>query len=448
MSILIDELKANQDNFVLVSEVIKMMVDATSSKTDEVVKYLRAHKIDEKMMSFYMNEFYDFEPNNDSYFGNDTNTTYLQKCDLQDFEPITKHGLFKDRALPTNLIHDVYGRTYDVNQHKKNREDEYLPISESINFLNYNAVKDTKSFGSSYDIYRLRDLARKKKITPCFYFDGYVGTIRGERDEDLYTELVSGYFTYRLLIEDICRFEDYITLPSCEAGNEITIYRILNKKTGKYVDNDDGIFLFEKKPQGLHDAEKVELKCIEPDEIRFSKSDLTNYINSIQPNNSDDYFIEHAKLVDDDKLKQLESLKTENDDLNARLSIARNTYKQHQNEIKALKEKNEKLDTEKAELIKQLSSQADTPANDSILQTILNESHEHHAPDLKHAIQLWNDLYINKLIGTDSHSNRADIWIGSNTGYAENARSSIGRIREIATPLKDFGAKRSKEIKK
>lgn len=228
----------------------------------------------------------------------------------------------------------------------------------------------------------------------------------------------------------------------------VMIYSILEKRTAEYVDYDD-IFLFYDKPQDLNDAEELKLTHIEADEIRFSKSELTNYINSIQPNNdNDDYLIEHVKLVNDDKLKQLDSLKTENDNLNSRLNIARNTYKQHQNDIKILKEKNEKLEAEKVELIKQLKEQTDTPADYSILQTILNESHEYHAPDLKHAIQLWNDLYINKLIGTDSHSNRADIWIGSNTGYDEDAKSSIGRIREIATPLKDFGTKRSKEIKK
>lgn len=81
------------------------------------------------------------------------------------------------------------------------------------------------------------------------------------------------------------------------------------------------------------------------------------------------------------------------------------------------------------------------------LSIILDETHEYHAPDLKHAIKLWVDLYINGDIKDDSHSNKANQWIKNNTGYSSDATSSITRIREVATPFKDFGAKRSREIK-
>lgn len=98
------------------------------------------------------------------------------------------------------------------------------------------------------------------------------------------------------------------------------------------------------------------------------------------------------------------------------------------------------------------TEQAGTPADASILQTILDDSYEHHAPDLKHAVQLWIDLYIYNKIGGNSHTGRADHWMGKNTDYnAEVVKAdqkSIDRIREVATPLKNFGAKRSRETKK
>ena len=72
--------------------------------------------------------------------------------------------------------------------------------------------------------------------------------------------------------------------------------------------------------------------------------------------------------------------------------------------------------------------------------------------DLDGSIKLWIDLYIHGKVGGNSHTGRADNWISKFTDYnAEITKAdqrSIDRIREIATPLKDFGTKRSKEIKK
>ncbi|EGK12842.1 hypothetical protein HMPREF9373_1430 [Psychrobacter sp. 1501(2011)] len=79
------------------------------------------------------------------------------------------------------------------------------------------------------------------------------------------------------------------------------------------------------------------------------------------------------------------------------------------------------------------------------LSAILDESNPAHAPDLKHAINLWIDLYVKGGIKGDSHSNKANLWIGKNTRYSPDAKSSIDRIREVTTPLKDFGTKRSRE---
>ena len=95
------------------------------------------------------------------------------------------------------------------------------------------------------------------------------------------------------------------------------------------------------------------------------------------------------------------------------------------------------------------AEQADAPADDLTLQTILDESHDEHAPDLKHAINLWIDLYINKGVGGGSHSAMANNWIYGNTGYESSTESSpVKRLREITTPLKDFGGQRPKEVKK
>lgn len=348
MSILIDELEARKNDYILVADVINAMSNATNSAPDEVVKYLDAHKIDEHMPLLYMDESYTFEPYNGHILGlgNDANITYYQKSDVMAFEPITKHGIFDDKQTP--LVNDIYGRTYDINQYKKNREDEYLTLAETLNLLNYNA--DINS--PSYDHVKLRDLARKRLITPCFYFCGYVGSFGGDSSKVLKTEIMTGYFSYRLLVEEIYNHDDYMKLPN----NGVMIYRVLEKQTAEYVDYDD-VFLFYDKPQGLDEAEKFKLTHMESEEIRFSKQELNSYIASLAPVSTS-----NEPTAQDSELRtKLETTQAENNDLNARLFTARNTYKQNQNEIKELKAQLEKANADNAALNEKLSNKTDAP---------------------------------------------------------------------------------------
>jgi len=247
-----------------------------------------------------------------------------------------------------DMVNDVYGRTYDVNQHKKNREDDYLTLVDTLNFLNYN----TDVNYPSYDYVKLRDLARRKLIKPCFYFDGYVGSFRGNSGDELYTEIITGYFTYRLLSEEICNDDAYMRLPN----NGVMIFRVLEKQTTEYVDYDD-VFLFHDKPQRGDEAEDFKLTHIESEEIRFSKRELDNYIASLTNTSQDDTPAQN----DGELLAKLEQLKAENSDLNARLSMARDTYRQNQSEIKELKAQLEKVNADNAALNEQLSSQIEAP---------------------------------------------------------------------------------------
>lgn len=246
------------------------------------------------------------------------------------------------------MVHDVYGRTYDVNQHKKNREDDYLTLGEALNFLNYNT--DVNS--PTYDYVKLRDIARRKLIKPCFYFDGYVGSFGSNSGDELYTEIITGYFTYRLLSEEICSDDAYMRLPN----NGVMIYRVLEKKTAAYVDGDD-VFLFNDKPRGLEEAEEFKLTHIDAGEIRFSKRELNSYIASLANTSQNDT----PEQNDSELLAKLEKVQAENDDLNARLSKAIDTYRLNQSEIKELKVQIEKANADSAALKEQLSNKIDTP---------------------------------------------------------------------------------------
>lgn len=344
MSTLIDELEARKNDFLLVADVINLMANATNSTPSQVLDYLDTNNIDEHLTIFYMDERYNFHSYRKPFLGlgYETETTYFALKDVMAFEPITKHDVFKESLYTNSIVTDVYGRNHDVNQYKKNREETYLTLSETVDLINTNI----NQYGLSIDNIKLRDLARKKNFTPCFYYHGYVGEI--DYQGVLHTEIIAGYFTYRLLTEEICSFDDYMELPS----DGVKIYRIIEMKSARFADDDDGLFLFYKNPNGLNNTEAVRQRNVESEEIRFLKREVDSYIASLANNSMSQ---DDTPAQNDSKLlAKLEKLQSENDDLNARLSTARNTYKQHRNEIKALIEKNEKANSEKEELIEQL----------------------------------------------------------------------------------------------
>lgn len=108
-----------------------------------------------------------------------------------------------------------------------------------------------------------------------------------------------------------------------------------------------------------------------------------------------------------------------------------------------IKERNNEIATLKTRI-----AELENQSNDRKHLLVFDKNNEFFAPDLAHAINLWLDTYGNGKKKDDSHTNLANQWIKSNTNYNENSdgyRQVENRIREITTPLKDFGAKRLKE---
>lgn len=111
---------------------------------------------------------------------------------------------------------------------------------------------------------------------------------------------------------------------------------------------------------------------------------------------------------------------------------------------------NESLKAKIAELEANEPSQSDTPADGEPLALVFDSTNANYAPDLVHALNLWLDLYHRNPKDSDSHTNKANIWLKNNTAYeyVKRGDTAMNRIREIATPLKDFGQQRAKEPKK
>lgn len=270
----------------------------------------------------------------------------------------------------------------------------YYNIEQAIDLFQKNPPEPMLPF----DLPQLADLCRKGILTPvfpyyfyiskpCFYEDS--GRPRYAPND---TNKFSDYLTHDNLISLIDGYTDSLSLTNAaiNAGDDIEI------------------LLFNHYQPYPEDAEcdpfTVTLKS-----IRLSAENVQNYINS--------QFLEDLSTPEQKYIAELES------------------------EIKDLKEQLNKANT----AVAATKTSQPNKIDDSLLTAIHDKSHDHHAPDLSHAIKLWSDLYINGMIGTDSHSNKADMWIGGNTSYGNNTEdSSVKRLRQVTTPLKDFGGQRKR----
>lgn len=100
---------------------------------------------------------------------------------------------------------------------------------------------------------------------------------------------------------------------------------------------------------------------------------------------------------------------------------------------------------EKDEQIRALTDQLQAQRADL---SIFDDGHEYFAPDLAYAVNLWIDTYGNGKKKNDSHTNLANNWIKANTKYDQHDSKYTrveSRIREITTPLQDYGKERLKE---
>ena len=386
MSTLIKELEARKDDYILVASVITVMAGATNSAPDEVVKYLDAHNIDEHMPLLYMDESYTFEEYNGHILGlgNDANITYFRKADVMAFEPITKHGIFGNLIQPANELgeHQKLLITYELFTPEKIAclLTDSNPLHEHSND-DYNARLDMVS--NAIDASKLNYVNSKDEISA----------------EQIKIWLKNNKIIFEGFNDDL----SYLSLEQSVQVNELQ----------KHIAD--------------LESQLLKFQRVAPDDvviIPFSKR--IDFIDKSLPQSER---IKQSYELYSDNMSFHEDMKPVN--------TPDEMIKRIQGLLKVIKRKDSK--------IAELEQQVDTPANDSILQTILDDSHEYHATDLKYAIQLWHDLYIDGLIGTDSHSNKADRWINSNTSYGNYAEdSSVKRLRQVSTPLKDFGGQRKR----
>lgn len=120
-------------------------------------------------------------------------------------------------------------------------------------------------------------------------------------------------------------------------------------------------------------------------------------------------------------------------------------------ELQQLKLENEKLKAELAEKDQKIEElESLNPKNDmDLLSLIFDESAtEIYAPDLVNAIKLWKYLYVDNKSANDSHSSRANHWIGKNTPYKGESTIEVKRLREVTSPFNGWHSERKNKLNK
>lgn len=277
----------------------------------------------------------------------------------------------------------------------------YYTAQQTLELLN----KELPHNPLPYDLAQLADLCRRDTITPVFYYQRYAHHIEAETFEPLPQPHL---------------FKCYLTSTD--------LLMLINSQTAKVSINRATIY-------EAHNSTHLQAD----DEVLLTEN---NFHYCFEVLNDSDFYNTFFTIPDSPYSVTLNDLLFPSEQVQRYIA-----WHDFADVSTPEQQRIAELESELADLKQKLNQKADHTVS-GVLTAIHDKNHEHHAPDLSHSIKLWSDLYINGKIGSDSHSNKADIWINNNTGYADNAKSSVGRIREIATPLKDFGAKRSKEIKK
>ena len=201
----------------------------------------------------------------------------------------------------------------------------------------------------------------------------------------------------------------------------------------------------------------------------FTDTDLLSYDNNYRLYLKEfKSFLSNENIIIDDFNDELKDSELSKKDQNAEILRLSQIITEKDIEIKKLKQDIEKeqsasfdswLDQAKAEKeanelqerIKKLEEvqAVEKSESNNLLALIFDETAtERYAPDLVSSIMLWEYIYITNP-KNDSHSNKADTWLGKNTGYdTAKKQGSASKIREITTPFVNWGNLRDKNHQK
>jgi len=227
--------------------------------------------------------------------------------------------------------------------------------------------------------------------------------------------------------EAACLISDYETLDIYDKSRKV----VWRNENPRYVEAVN--FIYSALRGGLFEEIDDELYVVRAEILKTFLSSKDIFIDGFNEKDS--------PASNNDNLTELAELKNTIASLELDVAIEQAAVNRLNTEIDKLK--TELL--EKEQKIKELESLPQKDDKDLISLIFDESATERYAPDLVLSIKLWESVYINNP-KNDSHSNKANTWITSNTGYEQN-KPSATKLREITTPFISWSTHRDKNYK-
>ncbi|MEN6671177.1 hypothetical protein AAJP47_12465 [Psychrobacter sp. B38] len=407
MSVLLNKLKERHKEFILVSETLELMSQANENCPLEHVKtYLLSYYIHHHTPVFYLDDYFRLaiDPSEETIRNFDgfdstlheltndkvSDNAYFPIKSLNDFEPIQEFDIF------------AYKRGYHyIANHSVGK---FITGEKVIGLTEDRAIELLKNGAIKKLQINNKNIARQSNAPPPPNHINIAPTSQKIIDKVIEAEKPKEA-TFPNKWQHMTMLYDYFTphqaccfiaglhpnFNGCDDGLEMAECIIEGGfKSGKLiVDSEHQIksaslksFLYSKNwiMKGFNDNLTDDTHSPNKENSAYQKriAELEQQLAEKEANASfmmGTPTVEQGEPRDSEQIisdfrDQITQLTAENNNLNSRLSTARNTYKQHRNEIKALTEKNEQVENEKAELIEQMNNQAGLPADDVQLNGI------------------------------------------------------------------------------
>ncbi|WP_372403181.1 hypothetical protein ACDW34_11275 [Acinetobacter piscicola] len=444
----LDYLSIDDNNYISLKEVITVVMERTNWTINQVAIYLLNKNVPYELDCYVKGSDYRIKQTSGKRYdygmfrpyGKNWTIEYLTKisesCNSATWDELNNYNAgWEDWGVVNNSNVELLEQTYWVKQVFYNCEH-----IQSLNLFDKNLPilsKDTISiWDTDYIELQQNDVPDLIEIDPNIYINESLNF----EDKSIYQEE-----------KEYPLFFKHKTFCPHEATCLMTGYDPIKtqwdyQNTNWLIDNPE----YEKASNFIFSAVKTDLfeKCsrgeyfITSDNLKALLAESGRYIDGFNDKDLKVIATSHELFKENQLLKQtIKELEKKLDDQGFAINGWEDDANHH------IKHKQE-LEAELVVISNELSVLRESRKN-NLLDLIFDETvTDRYAPDLVSAIKLWEHIYIMNP-KDDSHSNKADTWLKTNTGYdVDKKAGSASKIREITAPFINWSTHRDKSYKK
>ena len=400
MNILDKQFAAESNNYISLANIIILISDLTDTPISDTKTYLLNARIGQELDVFKQDDrmsFYRIDLDETTLEDHEDYMVNFRKADLASLAPIAKYNIFN--AVDNDYFDNKTWTNDPV-------EDEFLTIDQTVEYIR-------SVTGLTYHSELLGNISERGQITPYFYDDSYIA----KRIGNFYCEKIKGYFYFKNLGSSLARNGTRAFIGDDPFSDVIYIHSLSSQSANEFKPG-DAVNLYSFKPADFKSTEDALITSIHHLNFRFLKSNIDNYLKSIDKLRS---YIPESKL-------------------NSMLNV------NSEEEVFSYKEKIEELNNKILEL--QLIIK-DQKSNVDKLESSMQASDEYNFDwdtmnkniyplELHIALKIWEKIYVSNE-KTDNHVNahsKRFKTIAEIIGRLRDGHSAalVVRLRKITTP--------------